>query len=82
MPISLGPGVTQVEAFREIKGKVSSTAPHNAARLTAERTKWSTYVKWMFKWREEKERRSNGRCIIMNPQGKEYVKKKGCFLPE
>lgn len=72
MPISPGPGVTQVEAFREIKGKVSWTAPHNAAKLTAVRTEWSIYVKWMLKWRKEKERRSNGRCIIMNPQRKEY----------
>lgn len=43
-----------MEAFSQIKDI-------NAARLTAERTKWS-YVKWMFKWRAGKERtrRDNG----------------------
>ncbi len=56
MPIFPAPGVTQVEAFRESKDEVSWTARYNAAWLTAERTKWSFYVKWMFKWREEKER--------------------------
>lgn len=34
MPISAGPGVTQVEAFKEIKDRVSSAAPHGAAGLT------------------------------------------------
>lgn len=34
MPISTGPGVTQVEAFKEIKDRVSSAALHDAAGLT------------------------------------------------
>lgn len=34
MPISTGPGVTQVEAFKEIKDRVSSVALHGAARPT------------------------------------------------
>lgn len=39
VPIYPGRGVTQVQAFREIKDGVSLMAPHNAARVTAERTK-------------------------------------------
>lgn len=55
MPISPGPGVTQVQPFSESKDKVSSsTALHNAAWLTAEKTKLSFSVKWMLKWKEEK----------------------------
>lgn len=51
VPIYPGRRVTQVQAFREIKDRVSLMAPHNAARVTAERTKWSFRVKWMFNWR-------------------------------
>lgn len=44
MPISTGPGVTQVEAFKEIKDRVSSVALHGAARPTGTGKKWSSNV--------------------------------------
>lgn len=46
MPISTGPGVTQVEAFKEIKDRVSSAALHGAAGLTERGEKWSSHVKY------------------------------------
>lgn len=53
--------------------------PHNAAWLTVERTKWSFTVKWMFKWREEKEKWFRDRHIQWLHREKNR-KKTGCFL--